>query len=199
MMPTPTMTPRMLRQGAGLSTRLALPILLGVLALSCANASAATPEAKVAYQQAKDVAQATYKAARAKCDVITGNPKDVCVAEAKAVRVRADEEAGAGYKNTLRAYTQARLKIASANYDLDKTKCAAVTGNDKDVCVQQAKATLIAAQADAKADKKAIEARTDARDDKRTAEYKVALEKCDAFAGAVKDNCVSAAKTQYGK
>jgi len=131
--------------------------------------------------------------------MITGNPKDVCVAEAKAARVRTEEEAGAGYKNTLRSYTQARLKIASANYDLDKVKCDALTGNDKDVCVKQAKSTLIAAQADAKADKKAIEARTDARDDKRTAEYKVALEKCDAFAGAVKDSCVSAAKTQYGK
>jgi hypothetical protein len=167
--------------------------------LLCFAASAATPEAKAAYEQAKDMAEATYKAASAKCDVITGNPKDVCVAEAKAVRVRTEQEASAAYKNTLKAYTQARLKIASANYDLDKVKCASLTGNDKDVCVQQAKATLTAAQADAKADKKAIEARTDARDDKRTAEYKVALEKCDAFAGAVKDNCVSAAKTQYGK
>ena len=161
--------------------------------------AATTPEAKAAYAQAKDNAAATYKTARARCDTITGNPKDVCVAEAKAARVRAEEEAYAFYKNTLKAYTASRMKIASANYDLDKVKCGALTGNDKDVCVQQAKATLIAAQADAKADKKAIEARSDARDDKRTAEYKVALEKCDAFAGAVKDSCVSAAKSQYGK
>ena len=173
--------------------------LMLTCSLAASTAFAATPEAKAAYQQAQDAAEATYKAARAKCEVITGNPKDVCVAEAKAVRVRADEEAAAHYKNTLKAYTQARLKIASANYDLDKVKCEALTGNDKDVCVKQAKATQIAAQADAKADKKAIEARTDARDDKRTAEYKVALEKCDAFAGAVKDSCVSTAKTQYGK
>jgi len=183
-----------------LASKQTLSILLGAALFALGTTvSAATPEAKAVYEQARASAEATYKAARAKCDVITGNPKDVCVAEAKAVRVRADEEAGAAYKNTLRAYTSARLKIASANYDLDKVKCGALTGNDKDVCVQQAKATLIAAQADAKADKKAIEARTDARDDKRTAQYKVALEKCDAFAGAVKDNCVSAAKTQYGK
>jgi hypothetical protein len=91
------------------------------------------------------------------------------------------------------------MKIADANYTLDKAKCGALAGNDKDVCMKQAKATLIAAQADAKADKKAIEARTDARDDKRTAQYKVAREKCDAFAGAAKDSCVSAAKSQYGK
>ncbi|MES2901476.1 MAG: hypothetical protein V4723_17215 [Pseudomonadota bacterium] len=177
-----------------------LVILLGVALIAAAEASAAPgPEAKAIYAQAKDKAELDYKTARARCDVIAGNPKDVCVAEAKAMRVRTEEEASALYRNTLKAYTQSRLKIASANYDLDKVKCAALTGNDKDVCVKQAKATLISAQADAKADKKAIEARTDARDDKRDAEYKVALEKCDAFAGAVKDSCVSTAKSQYGK
>ncbi|MDL2356107.1 MAG: hypothetical protein QFF03_12690 [Pseudomonadota bacterium] len=164
-----------------------------------AAAAAASSEAKAAYVQAKDSAAAIYKTARAQCDAITGNPKDVCIEEAKAARVRAEEEAGAYYKNTLKAYTASRMKIASANYDLDKAKCGALAGNDKDVCVSQAKATLVATQADAKADRKAIEARSDARDDKRTAQYKVALEKCDAFAGAAKDSCVAAAKTQFGK
>jgi hypothetical protein len=178
--------------------RHAIAVLAAALCCSGA-ASAATPEAKAAYVQAKDGAAAAYKAARAQCDAITGNPKDVCVEEAKAARVRAEEEAGAFYRNTLKAYTASRLKIASANYDLDKAKCGALAGNDKDVCISQAKATLIAAQADAKADKKAIEARSDARDDKRTAQYKVALEKCDAFAGAAKDSCVSTAKSQFGK
>jgi hypothetical protein len=177
---------------------LLLSALLGV-ALASSAAGAATPEAKAAYAQAKDRAEADYKAARARCNAITGNPKDVCVAEADAVRVRTREEASALYQNTLKAFTQSRLKIADANYDLDKAKCGALAGNDKDVCIKQAKSTLIAAQADARADKKAIEARADARDDKMTAEYKVAREKCDAFAGAAKDSCVSAAKAQYGK
>lgn len=175
-------------------------IALLVAALCCSGAaSAATSEAKAAYVQAKDSATATYKAARAQCDAITGNPKDVCIEEAKAARVRTEQEAGAFYKNTLKAYTSSRMKIASANFDLDKAKCGALAGNEKDVCVSQAKATLVATQADAKADKRAIEARTDARDDKRTAEYKVAREKCDAFAGAAKESCVSSAKTQFGK
>lgn len=177
-----------------------LAALSGLFILACGAANAAPgPEAKAAYAQAKDKAEADYTAARNRCDGITGNPKDICVAEAKTARVRAREEASAYYFNTLRAYTQSRLKIASANYDLDKVKCASLTGNDKDVCIKQAKSTLVASQADAKADKKAIEARTDARDDKRTAQYKVALEKCDAFAGAVKDSCVLAAKSQYDK
>jgi hypothetical protein len=175
-------------------------IVLCALAVS-GGASAAQPgaEAKAAYALSKDQAAAAYKTARARCDAITGNPHDVCVAEAKAARVRTEQEAGALYSNTLKAYTESRLRIAAANYDLDRTRCDALTGNDKDVCLSQAKATQVAARADAKADKKAIEARNDARDDKITAEYKVALEKCDAFAGAAKDQCVSAAKTQYGK
>lgn len=154
---------------------------------------------KATYNLARDTAAAKYKSARAGCDAITGNPKDVCIAEAKAERVRAEEEANAYYVNTLKAFTQSRMRIAAANFDRDKARCNALTGNDKDVCVTQAKATLISVQADAKADSKTIEARADARADKETAAYKVALEKCDAFAGAVKDNCVSAAKTQFGR
>jgi hypothetical protein len=177
-----------------------LTTLIGAAMLASGVAAAApAPEAKAAYAQSKDRAALDYKAAKARCDIITGNPKDVCIAEAKAARVKTEEEASALYKNTLKAFTQSRMKIASANYDLDKVKCNALTGNDKDICVSQAKATRVAAESDAKADKKAIEARTDARDDKRDAEYKVAMEKCDAFAGAAKDGCVAAAKSQYGK
>ena len=157
------------------------------------------PDAKTAYEQARESAEANYKAARAKCDLIAGNPHDLCVAEARAARVRVDEEATAAYKNTLAAYTQARMRIASANYDRDKVRCAALTGTDRDVCMEQAKAVLVAAQADAKADRKTIEARLDAREDKIAAEYRVALEKCDAFAGAAKDQCVNAAKAAFGK
>lgn len=181
------------------------PILLTLLVattVSVAPAHAQAPDAagnKPAYNMARDTAAAQYKSARAACDTITGNPKDVCIEEAKAARVRADEEANAYYENTLKAFTQSRMRIAAANFDRDKAKCNALTGNDKDVCISQAKATLISVQADAKADSKTIEARADARADKQTAAYKVAIEKCDAFAGAVKDNCVSTAKTQFGK
>jgi len=174
-------------------------LLLGAAMLWAAHARAATPESKLAYQQAREQAAANYKNARAQCDAVTGNPKDLCVAEAKAVRVRAEEEARAKYEDTLKAYTRARLKIADANYDRDKTRCAGLAGNDKDVCQAQAKATLVAARADAKADQKTIEARNEARDDKLEAAWKVAKERCDAFAGAARDQCMSDAKAQFGK
>jgi len=175
-------------------------LIVGAALLWSAHARAqAVPDAKTAYNTARDMAATQYKAAHARCELVTGNPRDVCIAEAKAERVRVEEEAGAAYKNTLKAYTQARMRIADANYDRDKARCGGVTGNDRDVCIKQAKATLIAAQADATADRKMIEARSNAREDKLTAEYRVALEKCDAFAGAAKDHCVDAAKTAYGK
>lgn len=180
-------------------------LIIGAASLWSAHARAQVvaaqpvPDAKTAYHMARDNAASAFKAARTRCDTVTGNPREVCLAEAKAERVRVEEEAGAAYKNTLKAYTQARMRIADANYGRDKARCGAVTGNERDVCLKQAKATLIAAQADARADRKMIEARTDAREDKLTAEYRVALEKCDAFAGAVKDQCVNAAKTAYGK
>lgn len=164
-----------------------------------APAGPAVPDAKTAYERARDMAAANYKTARARCDSLSGNPHDVCEAEAKAERVRTEEEASAAYKNTLKAYTQARMRIADAYYARDKARCGALAGNDRDVCLKQAKATLVAAQADATADRKMIEARSNAREDKLTAEYRVALEKCDAFAGAAKDQCVQAAKTAYGK
>jgi hypothetical protein len=176
-----------------------LSALCAAALLASAAAPAATPEGKALYDQTRAAAAAAYKAEKAQCHSVAGNARDVCEAEAKARFVRADEDATAQYRNTLDANTRARMKISAANYDLDRAKCGALGGNDKDVCIQQAKATRVAAEADAKADQKAFEARQDARDDKRTAEYKVALEKCDAFAGAVKDNCVSTAKSQYGK
>jgi hypothetical protein len=180
-----------------------LTIVLAVAGICGGSAASAAgvdakAEAKAAYGAAKDAAQANFKVERAKCDALAGNAKDVCVAEAKADRVHAEASAEAQYKNTLRAYTKARIKIADANHEVDKTRCAALAGNDKDVCVKRADSTYVAAKADAKADKKVIEARSNAREDKRIAEYKVASEKCDALAGTAKDHCVSAAKAQFG-
>ncbi|HEU4852834.1 MAG TPA: hypothetical protein VFT37_11845 [Telluria sp.] len=157
-----------------------------------------TPGSKELYAQAKAEALAGYKAARAQCDLLASVRKDICVAEAKAARVRYEEDATAQYKNTLAAHTRARMRIATANYNVDRARCGLVAGNDRDVCLGQAKATRIAAEADARADSKSTEAQTDALDEKRTAQYKVALEKCDAFAGVAKDSCVKAAKSTYG-
>jgi hypothetical protein len=43
------------------------------------------------------------------------------------------------------------------------------------------------------------EAKKEASDDKRDADYKVAVEKCDAMAGDAKASCIAAAKAKSGK
>lgn len=152
------------------------------------------------YSAAKDRASADYKAAKAQCDrMASGNPKDVCVAEAKATEKKSKADAEAQYKNTDKARRDAKIAFAEADYAVAKAKCDALKGNDKDVCIKEAKAAETRATADAKATQKVAAARQDAAEDKNDANYKVAIEKCDALSGAAKDTCVNNAKMKYRK
>ena len=163
-----------------------------------------------AYKAQEDRVEAQYKADKERCSSITGNAKDVCQAEAKGKEKVAKAELEANYKNTDKARNDARVAKADADYDVAKEKCDDLSGNQKDVCVKEAKAGLTKAKADAKVDRVAADTRKDSADktaeakreaasDKRDADYKVAIEKCDAFAGAVKDTCVRDAKVRFGK
>ena len=163
------------------------------------TAGAADKGDKGTYDQAKASAKAAYDTDKKACDAMSGNAKDICVAEAKAKRVRADETAEASYKNTPKAREHAIHEIAEANYKVAKERCDDKSGNDKDVCVKEAKAAMTRAQADAKAAQKGTQAKMDASKDKRDAEYNVAAEKCDAMSGDAKDSCVKSAKAKYGK
>ena len=175
--------------------------LVGASALCWMGVFSATASAttKADYDAVRNRSAGDYKAALAKCDSLSGNPKDICKAEAKAARTKADAAAEADYKNTPKARADAISSAADADYDVAKQRCDAKTGNEKDVCVKEAKAAQVKAKADAKAGEKSSVARADAADDKRTANYKVAMEKCDGLAGAAKDNCQKDAKAAYGK
>jgi hypothetical protein len=172
--------------------------------------TSSTPMSKQAYTLAKKNADAQYKIDNEACSSLNGNAKDVCVAEAKGKDSMAKADAEAAYKNTPKARENARDAHAQASYDVSIEKCDDLAGNRKDVCVTEAKAALVKGKADAKVDRvtsdtrqdaaaKQAAASTEATADKRDAEYKVAIEKCDALAGAAKDACVSNAKVQYGK
>ncbi len=67
------------------------------------------------------------------------------------------------------------------------------------MCVKEAKAVETKALADAKMGKQIGEAKKEASEDKRDADYKVAVEKCDAVAGDDKASCIAAAKAKFGK
>ena len=94
------------------------------------------------------------------------------------------------YKNTPKAREHAAHEIAEADYKVAKERCDDKAGNEKDICVKEAKAAMTKVQADAKAAQKGTEAKMDASKDKLDADYKVAAEKCDAMAGDAKSSCV---------
>ena len=179
----------------GIHKSLVVALSAACLTLAC-NAEAST---KAEYNAAKDRATADYKAAVDQCKNLAGNPKDICEAQAKAAEKKADAMAEADYKATPKARADALATSADADYDVAKQKCDAKTGNEKDVCVKEAKAVQTRAKADAKAQEKTTVARRDAAEDKRDADYKVAMEKCDGYAGDAKSNCQKSAKATFGK
>jgi hypothetical protein len=172
--------------------------LIGVVTLAVAFAATAmTSSSRANYNADIDKATADYKMARDRCGSLNGNDKDVCVEEAKAAEKRAKADAKAHYKHTRQAYTDSLIAAAEADYAVAKAKCGVKSGNDKKVCVEEAKAAQTKAITQAKANKKVSDTRIEARADTREADYKVAAQKCDALSGADKDSCISAAKAKY--
>jgi hypothetical protein len=168
------------------------------------------PISKEAYDVAVRNAETQNKTDKDACSSRSGNAKDICLAEANGKEKVAKADAEARYTNTPKARESARITRTEATYNVAKEKCDDLSGNSKDVCVKEADAVLVKAKADAKVDRvtadthqdaaaKQADARREANTEKRNAEYKVAIEKCDALAGTTKDACVSSAKVQYGK
>ncbi|MEO8345011.1 MAG: hypothetical protein ABI607_04885 [Betaproteobacteria bacterium] len=180
------------------------------VAQTYASKTAAPAMSKEGYTLAKNNADAQYKVDKDACATLSANAKDICIAQAKGKDSVAKADAEAAYANTPKARESARVAHAQAGYDVSIEKCDDLAGNGKDVCVKEAKAGLVKGKADAKVDRvttdarqesavKQAEVRTEANADKRNADYKVAIEKCDALAGAAKDSCVGNAKAQFGK
>ena len=195
-------------------SRLMIALLVGAsvgfAGASMAQMASPASMSKANYTQAMKDADAQYKIAKSACASLSGNAKDICAAEATGKHNVAKAETEAAYKHTPKARESARVAHAQATYDVAIQKCDDLAGNTKDVCVKEAKAALVKGKADAKVDRVAAdsskeaattqaEARKDASADKREVDYKVAIEKCDALAGAAKDACVSSAKLRYGK
>ena len=182
----------------------------GIALAGTAGAADNKTMSRDAYKAQQDRVESQYKADKERCSSLAGNAKDVCQAEAKGKEKVAKAELEADYKNTDKARNDARVAKADADYDVAKEKCDDLSGNQKDVCVKQAKAMHTQAKANAKVTKvdqktsansaeKRADVRKEAREDTRDAQYKVAVEKCDAMSGAAKDQCVKDAKMHYGK
>lgn len=196
---------------------IALLMTAGLAVTGCAaqretpmTAKPMAPISKDAYDTAVRNAETQYKIDKDACASRSGNAKDICLAEASGKEKVAKADAEAAYKATPKAREDARVARAEATRNVAKEKCDALSGNAKDVCVKEADAMLVKAKADAKVDRvsadtaqdstaKQADARQQAAEDKRNADYKVAVEKCDALSGSAKSTCVSDAKLRFGK
>ena len=94
---------------------------------------------------------------------------------------------------------KAAVARADADYKAAKDACKPKQGNDRDVCMKEAKAQYVKVTADAKARLKSKDAVADARGDTMVAQYKVAKEKCDVLSGDAKDKCLKDAKLKYNQ
>lgn len=149
---------------------------------------------KADYSAAKTRIGADYKADQKQCATLKANAKDICGAEAKGKEKVARAELEFSYTGKPADGIKVRVAGAEAAYAVAKEKCDDLSGNAKDVCVKQAKADEVKALAAAKLSKQVGAARTEAAEDVRDANYKLALEKCDALSGDAKTRCVDAAK-----
>ena len=165
--------------------------------------------AKEEYKRSKDAIEAEYKSARALRLAGEAMPR-TSAGEAKGNR-KAASRPGCARQEHQQAWREAREARAEADYGVAKEKCDDLGGNAKDVCLKEAKAARTAAMADAKVDRKARDARGDTNKAvsqararrpsasprrERTpprinaADYAVARERCDKFAGDVKARCL---------
>lgn len=89
-------------------------------------------------------------------------------------------------------------KQVAADYKSAIAKCADMSGNAKDVCVEEAKANRAHAEADAIAQyNNTTKGRTKARVAVADADYALAKAKCAGMSGADKDNCVANARSVH--
>ncbi|MDP1900818.1 MAG: hypothetical protein Q8K96_10240 [Rubrivivax sp.] len=171
-------------------------IFAALLALPLAQAATMS---KPDYKAAKTRISADYKADKAACASFSANAKDICIEQAKAKEKVARAELEFGYTAKPADQTKILVTKAETSYAVAKEKCDDKAGNDKDVCVKEAKAVEVKALADAKMGQQIGAAKTDATQAKRDADYKVAAEKCEALAGDAKSACTASAKARYGK
>jgi hypothetical protein len=172
---------------------------LFVIALLALPATQAAAMSKADYKAGKTRISADYKTDKAACGSQSDNAKDICIEQAKAKEKVALAELEYGYTAKTSDQNKVLKAKAESAYAVAKEKCDDVSGNAKDVCVKEAKAIEIKALADAKLGKQIGEAKQDAAQDKLDADYKVAVEKCDAMSGDAKTSCNTAAKVKFGK
>jgi hypothetical protein len=154
---------------------------------------------KTEFDSGKARIKSDYAAAKASCKTLADNGRDICMEEAKGKEKVAQAELKYAYSGKPGDMTKVEETRAKTAYAVAKEKCDDLAGNDRSVCVKEAKAVEVKAMVNAKMAVKINETRKEGAEEKLSADYKVALEKCDILAGATKAGCVADAKARFGK
>jgi hypothetical protein len=172
---------------------LLMTALLGI------SAAQATVISKPEFTSGKTRISADYAAAKAACKSHAGNARDICMEEAKGKEKVARAELQYAYTAKPGDLTKAEEAKAKATYEVAKERCDDLAGNDKSVCVKEAKSVEVKALVNARMAGKIGETRKDGAQEKMDADYKVAAEKCEVLAGDAKASCMASAKAKFGK
>lgn len=201
--------------------KMTLTAIATAISLAFGAAAMGHPMSKAEFKADKEKIETEYRVAKIGCQPKSGNAKDICIAEAEGREHVALAELEAAYRSTRKTRYDVRMARARADYSVAREKCDDQAGNVKDVCMKEAEAAQITAEANAtaqfktsaanktsreksvnarrEANKDISDARNNAATDKRDADYAVAKEKCDALAGNARDKCVNDAKARFGK
>jgi hypothetical protein len=187
------------------------PLAAALLLAACTLAAGATASSVVRdeYRLDHEKAQAAYRLELASCRKLQGNPRDVCKVDARGHFQVAKAEIDARYKESPSNQDRVKLAKADAAYRLALEKCGDLSGNARDVCKADAKASSVAARAEARLSRasvdkgvysrQAVRERKEAREDTAAALYVAAKERCDMLSGDAKAACLDDAKKKFGK
>ena len=187
------------------------PLTAVLLLAACAfsGSAGAEPLATKERRLDHDKAQAAYRLEWDSCRKLSSNAKSTCMVEARGRFQVAKAEIDAKYKNS--PVNQDRIKLArtEAAYRLALEQCGDLGGNARAVCRADAKATSVAARAEARLSRasvdkginsrQAVSERKEAREDTAAALYAAARKRCDPLSGAAKAACLDEAKKKFGK
>ena len=173
--------------------------LIAVASLLALGSAQAANFSKAVYSGAKDDVKASYKVERDGCNALGGNAKDICVEAAKGNEKVALAMLEYNYSGSPKDEAKLYEAQYEARYEVAKEKCDDLGGNEKDVCVREAKTGRDKAKSSLKLAKKVNSAAETAWAEQMKADYKLAREKCDAKSGDGKDVCVASAKARFNE
>ena len=172
--------------------QLKISLIAVAAGLAFTGAAQADPLTKPEYKAGKENIERDYKAAKKACDAQAGNAKSICVEQAKGDEKVSAADLDYRLEPTAKSHFKARVARADSAYEVADQRCKDKAGNDKDVCVKEAKAAKVHAVADAETQMKAWKANTAANEAVADANTKASDTVADANAKA--NNTVAGAK-----